>query len=192
MASKELGFRIIAKIYPNRLAFTQKPEAPWGYRFFDETGKQKRTVFDMSVKDMLSNSKKDMFNAISMHCKHAHFTKSGNMLNVSFEDGVADYLPVVSKEGNTVIAFGQPMLYKLSKKDNVIQDYYLVSPVGTVKKCNAEELKQFILVELQGAASIQAHGVMNLYNLSLHARNTGGKVSYVITRAKPNYSFPEV
>lgn len=187
MATKRRGYRLIAYIYESEKAYKADPTAIWGYRFFDETGKKK--VIDISVKDLLSTKKKDTFNALSVHCYHAHFTKQGTELKLSFEDGEAEYLPCISKEDGSVLRTSLPIVYEIVKQGDDVTAYSVVAPNGSTQTLSIENLKSFILNNLNGKNYIMNNGILKGYNLKLFSRNNGAQ--FVLVRTNPDYAFPE-
>lgn len=190
-APKKKGFRLIAYIYENEKAYKADPNQVWGYRFFDETGKKK--VLDISHKDLVSTKKKDTFNALSVHCYHSHLVKEGKELRLSFEDGDKDYLPCVSKEDNSILKPSLPIVYEICKDGDEIVAYNVVSPTGSTQTLSIENLKNFILNNLNGKNYIMYNGTLKGYNLKLFLRNGNNKTSshYVLARTNPEYAFPE-
>lgn len=187
--AKKKGYRLIAAIYENERVFRATPENVWGYRFFDETGKKK--TFDVSVKDLLNSSKKDMYNAISLRCYHAHLVKSNGALQISCEDGDFAHLPCITRDG-TSLTPALPIVYELFKKDDEVVEYGVVAPSGSVSKFTVDALKTFILTQLNGRMFFERDiGPMKGYNLTMYTRRNAKSVSYVLARSVPAYEFPE-
>ena len=187
------GYRIIAKIYENERTFRSTPMKVWGYRFFDETGKRK--VVDISVKDLVSTSKKDTFNALSVKCHHAHMTKTGSTLDIVFDDGNAEFLPCVAKDTGACLTTGVPIIYELYKKGEEIIGYGVVDVNGKTVKMTPNALKDYILKNLGGANVLMQGGTIKGFNLRVNTRASSkamGSVHAVLTRSNTNYAFPEV
>lgn len=186
------GYRVIAKIYENERTYRLSPTKVWGYRFFDETGKRK--TIDISIKDLTSAAKKDTFNALSVHCHHAHMTKSGSVLDIVFEDGNEEYLPCIAKDTNTCLTTGVPIIYELYKKGEELVGYGVVDTNGKTLKVTPNALKEYILKNLNGMVVLKQGGTIKGFNLRLYSRGTvkaNGAIQTVLSRANTNYQFPE-
>ena len=177
-----LGYRIIAKIYENEAAYKSNPENPWGFRFFDETGKAKKSMIDISVKDLAK--KKDTFNALSVRCYHAHLIKTGSDIKVVCEDGDFERLPCITKDG-VCFAHACPMAYAICYDGDKISHYDIVVANGETKKLSSSQVKDFILNNMRGQSYLDRDGSIKMYNLRVGKRS--GKP--LMTRVT-NYAFP--
>lgn len=180
------GMRIIAKVYESVQAYNNAPHIIWGYRFFDETGKRK--VFDASVKELLNAKNKDLFNALSVTCYHAHLCKRDNNLKISFEDGDLANLPCITRD-NTLLGVGYPMIYEVIREGTQLSGFNVVSPLGQSQRMTVDGLKAYVLDNLKGRALIAQGGTIQAFNYQIGSRCVGGKMQIVL-RHNSQYALP--